>query len=322
MKDLIAKCGVNCGRCPSYRENLTSDEARQRCSDGWHKYLGFRLSPEKLLCCDGCLVPNDENPVRYFKHGCNIRKCAVFNGVETCAHCSAYPCQDLNPDADRARIAARLGTSIPEEDYLTFIEPYQGRKHLDEIHASLGPKGIVEMTKVSVRPRFADFPADFETAAFRALYQLLTTIGVVEDISYARQVVLKKQRQRLLKIVWAFGCFGEFKEEGGPHLIIDSETFLAQRIHSNYSQVLSYFKSLGEYGIYCEHIPLTENGWLTPTKALRKGGWFMEMSFADDADGVAALKALQTYTAKLNETYGKRAFRYFSRADMRVPSLG
>ena len=52
MRDLFSKCGANCGRCPSYNENLLTDEARRRCSAGWHKYHGFRLSPEKILCCD------------------------------------------------------------------------------------------------------------------------------------------------------------------------------------------------------------------------------------------------------------------------------
>jgi hypothetical protein len=155
MKDLFSKCGCNCGRCPSYKENLQADEDRQRCSDGWYKYLGFRLSPGKLRLCDGCQTPDDENPVRY--QNCYVRRCAVRNGVETCAHCSGYPCEDvpkvsLSTDA-RKRTAARLGTPIPEEDYLAFIEPYEGLKHLDEIRASLAPEDIVEMARVSVKPR-------------------------------------------------------------------------------------------------------------------------------------------------------------------------
>ena len=80
MKDTIAPCGTNCGHCLSLRDNLRTDEDRQRCSDGWSKYLGFSLSPDKLLLCDGCQASDDENPVRYIN--CNKRKCASFNGVE------------------------------------------------------------------------------------------------------------------------------------------------------------------------------------------------------------------------------------------------
>jgi hypothetical protein len=326
MKDLFSKCGCNCGRCPSYKENLQTGEDRQRCSDGWYKYLGIRLSPGKLRLCDGCQAPDDGHPVRYLS--CYVRKCAVRNGVETCAHCSVYPCEDVKnlhaiqrADA-KERIVARLGTPIPEEDYLAFIEPYEGIKHLDTIRASLGPEDIVEMTKVSVKPKIVDFPDDLpfskeETSAFEALHRILASVESVNDVSYARQAALKKRRRHLLKVLWAFGCFGELEEEGGSHLVMDSETYLSQRIHSSYSRVKDYFKALEGYGVHCEHVPLTEGGWLTPTGALRKSGWCMKMSFDDDAGGVSALKALRSYTAKL-EKYGERAFRYFSKADMRV----
>jgi hypothetical protein len=131
-------------------------------------------------------------------------------------------------------------------------------------------------------------------------------------------VKLKERRRHLLKILWAFGLFGELEEEGGPHLVIDGETYLAQRIHSGYSRVKDYCKALEEYGVRCEHVPLAEEGWLTPMGALRKEAWFMRMSFGDDARSVSALKALRSYTARLHEEYGERAFRYFSKADMRV----
>jgi len=54
--------------------------------------------------------------------------------------------------------------------------------------------------------------------------------------------------------------------------------------------------------------------------ALKKEGWFIKMSFGDDASGVAALNALQSFTVRLDEKYGKRAFRYFSTANMQVLS--
>jgi len=325
MRDLFSKCGCNCGRCLSYKENLLTDEDRHRCAEGWARYIGYHPTPEKLRACVGCQAPDEKNAVRY--QSCYVRKCALRNGVETCAHCSAYPCEDVprvSFAADqREKIAARLGYLIPDEDYLAFIEPYEGIKHLDAIRASLGPGDIVEMTTVSVRPRIVAFPDDLpfseeKAAPLEHLHWLLATVGIVEGVSYARQTVLKKRRQHLIKILWAFGLFGECKEEGGSHLVVDSETYLAQKIQSNYSTVKEYFKVLEEYGVHCKHVPLTEDGWLTPKGALRKGGWLLKMSLDDDAGGVSALEALQSYTAKLDEEYGKAAFRYFSKADMRV----
>jgi hypothetical protein len=329
MKDLFSKCGINCGRCPSYKENLLTDEDRRRCSEGWHKYLGFRITPGKLRLCDGCQASDDETPVRY--QSCYVRRCAVRNGVETCAHCSAYPCEDaprvsLSTEA-RERTTARLGASIPEEDYLAFIEPYEGIKHLDAIRATLGPEEIVEMTKVSVTPKIMDFPTDLplsgeKTAALKALHRLLATVGIAEGISYARQTILKKKRQHLLKILWAFGLFGKLEEEGGPHLVIDSETYLAQKIHTSYLRVRGYFQDLKEHGVHCEHVPLVEEGWLTPSGALRKEEWLMKMSFGDEAGGAPALEALQSYAARLGAEYDKRAFMYFSKVDMRILGAG
>ncbi len=325
MKDLFSKCGCNCGHCPSYKENLLTDEDRRQCAEGWAKYIGYRPTPEKLRACVGCQAPDDENAVRY--QSCYVRKCALRNGVETCAHCSAYPCEDVprvSFAADqREKIAARLGTPVPEEDYLAFIEPYEGIKHLDAIRASLAPGDIVEMTTVFVRPRIVAFPDDLSFSEERAtpfehLHRLLATVVVAEGVSYARQTVLQRRRRHLLKILWAFGLFGERKEEGGSHLVIDSETYSAQKIQSSYSRLKDYFKVLEEYGVHCEHAPLTEEGWLTPGGALRKGRWFMKMSFGDDAGGASALKALQYYAARLDEKYGKTAFRYFSKANMRV----
>ena len=130
--------------------------------------------------------------------------------------------------------------------------------------------------------------------------------------------VLKKRRRHLLKILWAFGCFGELDEEGGPHLVLDSEAYLAQKIHSNYLVLKDYCKTLGDYGVRCEHVPVEAEGWLTPTKALRKSGWHLTMSFDEDAGGVPMLEALRAYTTKLDEAFGKNAFRRFSRADMGV----
>jgi hypothetical protein len=193
-------------------------------------------------------------------------------------------------------------------------------KHLDEIRATLAPEDIVEMTPVSIQPKVTQFPDDllFPQEPFQALHRVLATVGAVEGISHARQTALTKQRQHLLKILWTFGRFGERQEEGDPRLTIDSETYLAQKIQSSYSRLKGYCKTLGEYGVHCEHVPLTEEGWLTPKGALRKGRWFMKLYFGDDAGGTSALKALQSYTAKLHEKHGHRAFRYFSRADMRV----
>ena len=324
MKNLFAKCGMNCGRCSTYKENLKTEGDRQRCSDAWKKYFNIRLSPEKLRLCDGCQTPDHENPVRYIN--CRARKCAIFNSVETCAHCSAYPCEDvaqysLTTDAIQ-KMSDRLGSPIPQKDYIAFIEPYEAMKHLDAIRSSLASEKIVEMKPVSFKPKIIDFPENLplgeeESYGFKPLHRLLSQVGTANNISYARQLALKKTRQHILKILWGFGCFGQYSEQDDASMVLDSEAYLDQKIHSYHSRVCEYFKILKKYGVLCEIIPLIEKEWLTPTGALRKDGWLMKMSFGKKAGGSMALKSLVTYTAKLQEKYGKNAFRTFSKADMR-----
>ena len=333
MSDILAKCGINCSRCPSYRENLKTEGDRQRCSDGWHKYLGFRLIPEKLLLCDGCQMPNDKNPVRYYKSGCYIRKCAEKNGVETCAHCSGYPCEDVKlrgTSTSREASASLLGIpakAIPEEDYLAFIEPYESLKHLDAIRASLVPEDIVKMTKPSPA-RAITFPdglpfSEEEKMAYKAIHRLLEDVRSITGETHARQTIQEKVKKYVLKLLWAFGQHGEFDKKCF-HLILDSDTYYAQMsgvpFYSTWERVKQRFKLLKGYGVHCDVVQL-EEGWLTPTAgAMRKGTWLMKMAFDSTIGGEHALKALKHYTMKLHEKYGKRAYRYFSKADMRILS--
>jgi hypothetical protein len=325
MNDLFAKCGFNCGHCPTYKENLKTFNDRKRCSNGWAKYFNIKLSPEKLRLCDSCQAPDEEKPTRYLN--CYVRKCAVKNGVETCAHCSAFPCEDVTKISrsvgTREEIAERSGMQVPEQDYLAFIEPYEGIKHLQEIRTSLSPKDIKAMTKVSAEPPIINFPQSLpfpskETKAYKSLHQLIAAIESVNNVSHARLLMLKKRREHMLKLLWAFGLFRKPNEKEHDHLIIDSETYLAQNIHSSYLILKSYFKAFEKYGVQCELVPLKEKEWLTPGGALRKKGWYLNMSFSNEIGDILTLRALQRYAKKLNDKYGKNAFRFFKKADMRV----
>lgn len=327
MIELIAKCGCDCSQCPTYKDNLQTYKDRQRCSWGWKKYLNINLSPEKLRLCDGCLVPDEKRKVYYLN--CHVRKCAITNGIENCACCSGYPCQEVltihslqEPDS-RKKIEERLGTAIPDNDYLAFIEPYEGIKHLNKIRESLGTHEIVEMKRFSVRPKIVAFPCDLgffkqELSGYKNFYQILSVLEVSDDVSYARKFTVEKNRKQLLKILWTFGRYGELKVNDKSYLVLDSETFSNQKISSYYSNVLNYMRLLKKYGIICEIIPLQETDWLTPTGALRKSGWFMKLSIDEKVGGDLTINALKNYTLKLEEKHDKNAFRYFSKADFQA----
>ncbi len=322
MRNFFGKCGANCGHCPAYKENVKTDEDRQRGRNGWSKYLGFQTTPD-MMYCDGCQTSDARSPV-LINPRCIIRKCATFNGVKTCAHCSAYPCEDLDQDIDREKIEARIGTPIPEEDYLAFIEPYEGNKHLGKIRAILKPEHLVNPRVPTTKPRIIDFPDDLpfskeETLAFKTLHRLLAEIKSMTGATYARQAMLKSRTQWIFRFLWVVGLFGEL---GNSYIAVDGEKLSAQKIPywMDLEIVRRHFKILKEFGVHCEHVPLTKkkSSWLTARGHLREKGWFVTMSFDSKAGGIATLKAFKGYVRKLDEKYGKRGFRHFSNVDMQV----
>lgn len=335
MTGPFSKCGARCDACPAYRENARTAAHRQRCSDGWHKYLGVRLQPERCFC-DGCQTPDDQNPTLVIgRRGCAIRRCAVASGVVTCAHCAAYPCEAVQAQfsfdqGSRQRIGERLGAPVPEEDYLAFIEPYELFRHLDEILAGLRAKDIVQPRKPpTYQARTVDFPQDLsgsarEVAAFKALHDIIRGLSIVDADTHVLLERLKDRRTHLLKLMWTFGLLGEWDEEGGPHLVLDGDVYLAQKLSGNYNLVVkSYLPQLARLGVRVELVPLADD-WLLPSGWMRRrgktwdAGWLTKMSFAEQASGADGLRALQTYVRALEQEHGKQAYRRFARADMSV----
>jgi len=322
---MIAKCGCNCSKCPSYRENLKTFTEREHCSRGWEKYLNIKLKPEKLRLCDGCDVEDEYRNVSYLN--CRVRKCAIFNGINNCAFCSEYPCPDVSglhiiqkPDA-REKIEKRMGGIVPEKDYLAFIEPYEGMKHLDEVSKSLSPADIVKMTPIKSKSKVCPFPEDLlvsqkENSLYQQIYDILSTVEMGKNVSFARQMFLEGNRKNLLKLLWAFGLYGETGKDN-EYLKLDSEIYSEQKITSYLSRIHGFFRILDRFGLKGEVIPVDEKTWQTPSGALRKKGWYMKLSLKRK-EPKGFFKAMKCYTELLDKKFNKKAFGIFSRADMRV----
>jgi hypothetical protein len=325
MSDFLGMCGCDCGSCPSYKGNLRTAADRERVSAGWEQYLGIRLRPEKLIACDGCSVPREQRKAAYLN--CRVRQCAIHNGAQNCAYCSAWPCEDVRsvhslqqPDA-RAAIEERIGSPIPEPDYLAFIEPYEGIRHLDRLRATLDPAEIVQMRPISVGARIAPFPAELPLTAarqkpYRRIHQLISSLEVHKGISCARKLLLVKRRRQLLKLLWAAARYGEWDGSG---LRLSGRTWLDQGITAMRAQLEQLCESLADHGVKCELIPsATETDWLTPTGGLRRRNWQLRVSSTRALGGTATLRALVRFAARLAERFGDKAYARFARADMSV----
>ena len=146
MEPVLTRCGYRCDLCLAYRPNVAAESDRARAlSDGWHVYFGFRIPPEEIAC-DGCRAPDGH----LIDASCPVRACVIAHGVDTCAGCEAFECGSTGQpgdvcailttrDVSRAEVEARIGAPVPEEDYVRFIQPYEGLCRLRALRAQGHP---------------------------------------------------------------------------------------------------------------------------------------------------------------------------------------
>ena len=340
MTNLVSKCGLDCGACPwgPYpRKDMDAKEFEQYRNKG-KRILGYM--PIKTPCVT-CQTPDAEIPKtsKLPSRKCLIRQCVDKTGIANCAYCSRFPCDTLKGTAglwNRESIEAKLGATLSEEDYNSFVKPFEGISRLEAIRSSLKPDEIVEPAKVSIsKTKIVDFPENLplkkEITSFKAVHNLLSTIersslGLQDTDTFAQQHKLEKQKAHILRFLWILGNYGKFEKEKGTYLVVDAETYLANRGKEKTLSIWSFvedivFKGLSNFGVSCERVALKEvknEDLTTGTGYLRNRGWVMRMAFDEKIGGTAALKALQTYVKRLDKDYGSKAFQRFRNADMRI----
>ena len=134
---ILTRCGYRCDLCLAYAPNVTGTPSnREKLSDGWFKYFGFRLPPERILC-DGCMA---QNP-RLIDQACPVRPCVLERGLDNCAQCEEYLCERLSERLVICEaVRERAGGSVPEDDYQCFIRPYENKRRLEALRAEMGPQ--------------------------------------------------------------------------------------------------------------------------------------------------------------------------------------
>lgn len=130
MNEILTRCGYRCDLCLAYRPNVEANPSNQQTlSDGWHKYFGFRIHADQVIC-DGCMA---EEPSLIDK-ACPVRPCVIERGFRNCAECPDYVCDKLKERlVVYEEVAAGRPYPIPEEDRARFIRPYENRKRLDDL---------------------------------------------------------------------------------------------------------------------------------------------------------------------------------------------
>ena len=339
MKNLVSKCGIDCGTCPwgpFPRKGMSSEEF-ERYKNRGKKILGYM--PIKTPCVT-CQTPDEKIPKtsKLPSKRCLIRQCVDKTGVANCAYCCRFPCDTLKGTANlwtREKIEAKLGLPLSEEDYHSFVEPFEGLTRLKAIRDSLKLDEIVEPAKiVSSKTRIVEFPKDLElkedVSSFKAVHSLLaalenSSLGLKDTDTFAQQHKLETRKAHILRFMWILANHGKL-EKDSMHLVVDAETYYVNRDKEKTLSIWSFvedvvFKFLSEFGVCCERVALegvkTED-LTTGTGYLRKKGWLMKMSFKEKIGGTDALKAMQTYAKRLDALYGSKAFKRFRQVDMTV----
>ncbi len=116
MSEMIAKCGLDCAKCPTFIATKTNDdEARQKVAAMWSKMFGRTIAAAEINC-EGCSTVGGA----LFGHceKCAVRLCAMDKGADNCARCDGYSCRKL-------------------ESLLAMLPNKEGAKNLERIRAEV-----------------------------------------------------------------------------------------------------------------------------------------------------------------------------------------
>jgi hypothetical protein len=93
MTTLIAACGLDCAKCDSFIATQANDlVALEQVAAKWTKEFNAPGLTALNVQCDGCMAEG-----RKIGHcaECKIRLCAIERGLENCAACPDYACEQL-----------------------------------------------------------------------------------------------------------------------------------------------------------------------------------------------------------------------------------
>ena len=91
---MIAYCGLICSECPALIATQKDDtKEREKVAQMWSKEFNSEIKAEDINC-EGCLSESDK--IFSYCMVCKIRACGIEKGVENCAYCDDYICENLN----------------------------------------------------------------------------------------------------------------------------------------------------------------------------------------------------------------------------------
>lgn len=326
----ISKCGSYCHKCPAYIGNTGTEEDRKKGSQDWERYFGLHFKP-KVIKCSGCQASEPWKTGNLLpSRMCLIRSCAIFNEVETCAHCAEFPCQEytrLAPGADlreRQEKAREIKFSDPE--YFQNIEPFEGAPHLTVLRKTLSSDQVKAPKPFTTGENIVPFSSTTtldraQSRDMESLHHLLSTIINHKAPTYIGQIVLSRHLPCTLALIWSLSFYGVAE---GERMILRSEEckdkkectrFVRKTDNQLHGLVQEAVVQLAEKGLIIKFTPL-------------KKEWEMRLEASPKAGESNTLSSLKRYVDSLATRFGEpvyagsynlkgRAFKLFSNVDMR-----
>jgi len=98
-QSLISYCGLICSSCIIYlaareQDKIKKEKMIYEIIRGCKEYYGVDYQYEDINDCDGC--KSDTGRLFFTCSNCKIRNCALGKGIENCAFCEDYACNELN----------------------------------------------------------------------------------------------------------------------------------------------------------------------------------------------------------------------------------
>ena len=264
---------------------------------------------EMAGCTNGCPGCPDG-------YGCVIKNCVTRNGVPTCAHCAAFPCEEIVPEDWPGR----------EYEPVWVASPTARHGHLTALRATLGDADVVEpKALVEGRARVVPMPSRMVLSrkACEVIHCYLSAVAMARPAtSYARQYRIRQAKHHLVSYLWQFGRGGELRMSPHPHMWMEK--------HEWKKREQDIPDPHWAMDIARCHMPGVQAGVLLK-KTTSPKNWEVALRMDGSQDGLDTLRALQAYTRALCDTYGEpvwagnarykgEAYTRFAAADMTVLS--
>jgi hypothetical protein len=229
-------------------------------------------------------------------------------------------------------VEKRVGRKITEEEYETFVQPYESYKNIKKLRETLKEEGIspkkpVEplKTKVSLFP--GTLKQDEEDGRIlKNTYGFLTDLLQCRSKTYVQQTINERRIKPALVILWVFAVYGEFIDGDHSRLVISSKSsdekpefgnIIRKRDNTWHGSAGQVAYLLRDYGLNMEF------------KALPGKQWTIALSAGDNNRGLDVIKGLKMFAGKLVEKHGApeyvsawrykgNAFKYFEKADFNI----